>query len=113
MTEDFFSKTGTTLAKQSLTDVEVGQTYPLYGTITKFLSDTTESTVVEINYNMKVTMVVADPEKIRLLKERAFEAGIFIIEVSSKNLDPAENEYSIEGNCTTVIFGRRKENYDA
>jgi hypothetical protein len=82
-------------------DVEVGNTYPLYGMITKILDDSPGNVVVEINFSIRANMSIPETEKIELLKERAFEPGIFVSTVTSK--DP-----KIEVDCSTVVFGKRQ-----
>jgi hypothetical protein len=46
-------------------------------------------------------MAIPEQEKIELLKERAFEPGIFVSTVTSK-----ENGIAVD--CSTVVFGRRQ-----
>jgi hypothetical protein len=95
---NFFEKFG---CEVKFGDVEVGTTYPLYGMITKIIDDTPGSVVVEINFSIKATMTIPDQTKVELLKERAFEPGIFVSTVTSK--DP-----KIEVDCSTVVFGKRQ-----
>ena len=82
-------------------DVEVGQTYPIFGMITKLIDDTPGQVVAEINHSIIANMNVTDPERVEILKERAFESGIFVSTVVSK-------EPKIEVDCQVVIFGRRQ-----
>lgn len=91
--------------KVSSGEVEVGKTYPIYGMITKLLSDTPGDVIVEINHNITARMSIPDPSKISILKERAFETGIFVSTVTS--IVP-----SVEVDCKTVIFGR-PQSYNA
>ena len=95
---NFFEKFG---CEVQFGEVEVGTTYPLYGMITKILDDTPGHVIVELNFSIKATMTIPDPEKVELLKERAFEPGIFVSTVTMK--DPA-----IEVDCSTVVFGKRQ-----
>jgi hypothetical protein len=97
--QDFFEKLGCEVKSG---EVEVGTTYPLYGMITKILDDTPGHVVVELNFSIKANMSIPDPAKIELLKERAFEPGIFVSTVTSKTP-------SIEVDCSTVVFGKRQE----
>jgi hypothetical protein len=46
-------------------------------------------------------MTIPDQEKIDLLKERAFEPGIFVSTVVNK-------EPKIVVDCSTVVFGKRQ-----
>lgn len=86
-------------------DVEVGESYPLYGMITKFLDDRPGSVVAEINHNILVKFDLSDPKNIERLKERAFDPGIFVCQIISKNPQ-------ISGFCSTVVFGKRS-NFNA
>lgn len=96
---NFFEKFG---LEVSSGEVEVGQTYPIYGMITKVLDDKPGNVVVEINFSIKANMAIPDQEKVNLLKERAFEPGIFVSTVKSKD----EN---ITVDCSTVVFGKRQQ----
>ena len=98
--ENFFEKFG---LEVTIGDVEIGQTYPIYGMITKVLSETIGSVIVEINFSIKATMTVPDALKIELLKERAFEPGIFVATVTSKN------DAGLSVDCSTVVFGKRQD----
>ena len=100
--QNFFEKFG---LEVSTGDVEVGQTYPIYGMITKFLDDTPGHVVVELNFNIRANMAIPDSSKVNLLKERAFEPGIFVSTVKKK-------EDGVEVECSTVVFGRR-QNFSA
>jgi hypothetical protein len=95
---NFFNKIG---CEVKAGEVEVGNTYPLYGMITKFLDDTPGHVVVEINFSITATMTIPDQDKVDLLKERAFEPGIFVSTVMTKNP-------KIEVDCSTVVFGKRQ-----
>ena len=79
--QNFFEKYGLEVAAG---EVEVGKTYPIYGMITKFLDETPGHVVVEINFSITANMIVPERDKIELLKERAFEPGIFISTVTDK-----------------------------
>lgn len=96
---NFFEKFGLEVATG---EVEIGQTYPIYGMITKLLDETPGSVVVELNFSIRANMVIPDQKKINLLKERAFEPGIFVSTVRSK-------EDGIEVDCSTVVFGKKQE----
>jgi hypothetical protein len=95
---NFFEKFG---CEVQFGEVEVGTTYPLYGMITKIIDDTPGHVVVEINFSITATMTIPDPAKVELLKERAFEPGIFVSTVTLK-------EPKIEVDCSTVVFGKRQ-----
>lgn len=97
--QNFFEKFGLEVGAG---EVEVGQTYPIYGMITKVLDETPGHVVVEINFSIKANMAIPDGDKIELLKERAFEPGIFVSTVVQK-------ESGITVDCSTVVFGRRQQ----
>ena len=97
---NFFEKFGLEVTSG---EVEIGQTYPIYGMITKVLNDTPGSVVVEINFSIRANMAIPDMDKIELLKERAFEPGIFVSTVLAK-------EDFISVDCSTVVFGKRQHN---
>ncbi len=80
-------------------DVEVGQTYPIYGMITDIISDTPGDVIVMVNYNIEMRMNVEDAEKLALLKRKCFEPGIFVCAIS-------HTEPSVKGDCVTVVFGK-------
>jgi hypothetical protein len=96
---NFFEKFG---LEVTAGDVQIGQTYPIYGMITKILDDTPGSVRVEINFSIKANMAIPDDDKIQLLKERAFEPGIFVSTVTSK-------DEGINVDCSTVVFGKRQQ----
>lgn len=100
--QNFFEKFG---LEVTTGEVEVGQTYPIYGMITKLLNDTPGSVVVELNFSIRANMAIPESAKVELLKQRAFEPGIFVSTVVSK-------EQGIEVDCSTVVFGRR-QNFNA
>lgn len=99
---NFFEKFGLEVTSG---EVEIGQTYPIYGMITKILNDTPGNVVVEINFSITANMAIPDSAKVEVLKERAFEPGIFVSTVRSKG-------EGIEVDCSTVVFGR-KQNFNA
>ena len=97
--QNFFEKFGLEVANG---EVEVGQTYPIYGMITKIINDTPGKVVVELNFSIEANMTIPDETKVNLLKERAFEPGIFVSTVKAK-------EEGIQVDCSTVVFGRRQQ----
>lgn len=99
--ENFFDKFGLEVAEGN---VEVGQTYPIYGMITEFLNDEPGSVVVQLNFSIEAKLSINDADKIQLLKERSFEPGIFISTILSN--DEGKN---INVECQTVVFGRKQE----
>lgn len=98
-TSNFFEKFGLEVATG---DVEVGETYPIYGMITKILGEEPGQVKVEINFSIEASMAIPESEKIELLKERAFEPGIFVSTVLSK-------DDNVKVDCHTVVFGRRQD----
>jgi len=96
--QNFFEKLG---CEVQFGEVEVGTTYPIYGMITKVLDETPGHVIVELNFSIRATMAIPQNDQIELLKERAFEPGIFVSTVKTK--DPV-----IEVDCSTVVFGKRQ-----
>lgn len=95
---DLFEQLGLEVAPG---DVEVGNTYPIFGMITKLLDETPGHVVAEINHSIIANMNVSEGSRVEILKERAFESGIFVSTVVSK-------EPQIEVDCQVVIFGRKQ-----
>lgn len=100
--ENFLNKSGLNVEPN---EVEVGNTYPIYGMITNFLSETPGNVVVEINNSIIANLNLPTSEKIELVKQRTFETGIFVSTIISKD----EKTFV---DCHTVIFGKKKE-FDA
>lgn len=98
--QNFFEKFGLEVASG---EVEIGNTYPIYGMITKLLDETPGKVVVELNFSIKATMSIPEQEKVELLKQRAFEPGIFVSTVRTKDSD------GISVDCSTVVFGKRQQ----
>ena len=96
--QNFFEKFGLEVASG---EVEIGQTYPIYGMITKILDETPGKVMVELNFNIKASMAIPENDKINILKERAFEPGIFVSTVTSK-------DEGIQVDCSTVVFGKKQ-----
>ena len=96
---NFFEKFGLEVTSG---EVEIGQTYPIYGMITKILDETPGSVLVEINFSIKAHMSIPEQAKVDLLKERSFEPGIFVSTVKSK-------DSGLEVDCSTVVFGKRQQ----
>lgn len=96
--KDLFDELG---LEVSVGDVEVGQTYPIFGMITDVSREATGNIVAELNHNIKAKMKLPDDTKLDILKERAFETGIFISKVTQKHP-------TLEVECLTVIFGRKQ-----
>ncbi len=97
---NFFEKFGLEVTSG---EVEIGQTYPIYGMITKILNESPGSVLVELNFSIKASMTIPDGTKVELLKERAFEPGIFVSTVTSKD------DAGIVVDCSTVVFGKKHE----
>jgi hypothetical protein len=100
--ENFFEKFGLEVRTGN---VEVGKTYPIYGMITNFIGEATEHIIVELNFNIIAKMLIPDASKVNILKQRAFEPGIFVGTV-------LENDDKLTVECSTVIFGR-KQSFEA
>ena len=97
---NFFEKFGLEVAQG---EVEVGGTYPIYGMITKFLNEEPGSVVVELNYSITANLNVTEEEKVEVLRTRAFEPGIFVSKVVSKDEDNG-----IVVDCSMVVFGKQQ-----
>jgi len=96
--KNFFEEFGLEVAQG---DIQIGSTYPIFGMITNVINDTPGEVLVEINFNIQARMKITDAVRIDMLKERAFESGIFVSTIVAKK--PA-----IEVECQTVIYGRRQ-----
>ena len=96
--ENFFEKFG---LEVSAGEVEIGRTYPIYGMVTSIIDDTPGNVVVELNYSIRANMAIPDKSKVELLKERAFEPGIFVSTVVS-------NDSGVVVDCSTVVFGKKQ-----
>ena len=79
--------------------VEVGNTYPIFGMITKLLEGEDGEVLVELNNNIHAKMSITDPERLAVLRKKAFETGIFISRVVA-------TEPVLEVECRAVIFGK-------
>ena len=99
---DFFDQFGLELVQGQ---VELGQTYPIFGMITSFEFDGDEKVVAEINNNIIARFKVSESNIIDVLKEKAFETGIFISTVTA--IEP-----QVEVTCQAVIFGK-PQSYNA
>jgi hypothetical protein len=80
-------------------EVSLGQVYPIYGMITKFISESPGNIVVMINDHIEATMNVVEEEKIDILKNRSFDPGIFVCTIT-------QTTPSICAECSTVVFGK-------
>lgn len=85
--------------KISSSEVEVGETYPIYGMITN-VEDCGEGNIIAtINNSIKAEMYISKEDRLNLLKSRVFESGIFVSTVKQKS-----PEIVVE--CQAVIFGK-------
>jgi hypothetical protein len=82
-------------------DVEVGGTYPIFGMITRVVSEEPGDVVVELNFKILARLGIKESSQIETLKERVFESGIFVSKIIHK-------EPSLEVACRTVIFGKKQ-----
>jgi len=93
---------------------EVGKTYPLYGMITAIESEYPDVIVI-VNRDLRLTLLIPadDPTKLNIIKDRVFEPGIFITTITKMEKD-INQEYRIEGDVQTVVFGKKQmTKYDA
>ena len=95
---DLFSELGIEVAEG---DIEVGKTYPIFGMITRIEEMEGDQVAVEINKNIIAKMTIKTTDRLDLLKQKAFETGIFVSQVIS-------TEPQIEVECQAVIFGRNQ-----
>lgn len=106
-TKDFFEKFGLSVQKA---EPELGQNCNIFGTITNILEDSWETFIVEVNFNIKMILNLKSEEQKNIIKNRAFESGIFcctITGLNDLNKNP-ELSHPIEAECTTVIFGKKQ-----
>lgn len=94
--ENLFDKLGLSV---EYGEVEIGQTYPIYGIITNFLCDIPGEVAVVVNHNIELAMDIDAGDKIKILKNRAFEPGIFVSVIE-------QTTPTIKGRCTTAVFGK-------
>jgi hypothetical protein len=94
-------------------EVEVGKTYPIIGFISEFIDISDDQVVVQISFSNKnpehkirAHMTIPHADKIELLKQRAFEPGIFVSTIISK-------DEGIVVDCSTVLFGKQTASYSA
>ena len=100
---NLFSKLG---LRAESSAVEVGKTYPIFGMITKVREEEESGDIlVEVNGAILMKMNIEDNKMLGILKERAFESGIFISKVTSIGK-------KVKADCHTVIFGK-KQAYNA
>lgn len=81
--------------------IEVGKVYPIFGMITGIEEAEADGKriIVEINNNITARMSLKSQDRLNLLKEKAFETGIFVAKV-------LQIEPRVEVDCQAVIFGR-------
>lgn len=107
--EDEKQKQGITFDDANLSvkyaQVEVGETYPIYGMITEFVCDVPGSVVITVNNNIELSVTVENEDKLALLKSRCFEPGIFVCKI--EHVDPA-----VRGTCSTIVFGKNTTSGD-
>jgi hypothetical protein len=96
-TENLFDNLGLSLKFED--DIKLGEIYPIYGAITKILNDTPGKLVVLINDSVEAKLNVVHPDKIALIKNRAFDSGIFVCTIT-------EIEPTIKAECSTIVFGK-------
>lgn len=101
-TDNLFDKLGVSV---QYGEVEVGQIYPIYGVITQFVSEEPGNVVILVNKNIEMNLSVIESEKISILKERAFDPGIFVCTVK-------EIGDVIKCDCSTIVFGKKQVQYE-
>ena len=81
--------------------VSGGNTYPLFGMITRLTKDESGEVVAEINNHIIATINIKDQERVDVLKQRAFETAIFVSTVVA--LEP-----QLKVECRAIIFGKNQ-----
>lgn len=79
------------------TELEVGQTYHILGTITDVWSDEIGQTLITVNENIHLYLNPADEPHLEEIKKNAFEPGIFISHITVVS-------DIIRGNCDSIVF---------
>lgn len=82
-------------------ELEIGNTYPIYGMITKIIDETPGKVVVELNFNIRAILNITDEKNLQTIRERSFDPGIFVSTIVSN--EPVVIE------CDTIVFGKREE----
>lgn len=95
--DNFFEKFGCEVKEAA---VEIGQTYPIYGMITKIIDENLDNFTIEVNSYIQLKCQLNNAESVEKIKERSFEAGIFVTTVTDVN--------PIKGDCTTIVFGKKQ-----
>ncbi|CAB4141235.1 hypothetical protein UFOVP410_74 [uncultured Caudovirales phage] len=80
-------------------EVEIGETYPIYGKITDLDRITETSVVLTVNNDIKLTLDLVKDNDIEELKANFFEPAIFISTID--NLDK-----NINATCSAIVFGK-------
>lgn len=126
--KNLFDELGLDVTSSEASQLEVGESYPIYGCITNIIREDLEKgeVQVEINYSIELTLSLSDPDKLEIIKERAFEPGIFVTKITEKlnsdgltstrhNEETGETEIvettdgvPITGVCSTVVYGRKQ-----
>lgn len=94
--DELFSELGLAISEGK---VEIGKVYPIFGMITRICEGTGDTIQVEINHQIKANLKIKSSERLEVLKQKAFESGIFVSKIVS--LEPC-----VEVDCQAVIFGR-------
>jgi len=97
--KDLFEELGLRVAPGEVT---VGETYPLFGMITKVIEDQPGVLICELNFGIKANLYISDDEVRATVRDRVFESGIFVSTVVNKHP-------SVEVNCQTVVFGKKQQ----
>lgn len=95
--DNLLNRLGMTLAYG---EVEVGKTYPLYGMVTKIIDEKMDDFTIQVNHKIVLKCSIQDENFVNQIKERAFEPGIFIATITQTE--------PVSGDCSTIVFGRKK-----
>lgn len=85
----------------SSSKLAVGSTYPILGAITKVFLNESGEFIAVINDNVFAKISLSEEKEIQLLKQKAFETGIFICTVLAIG-------QQLEVECQAAIFGQTK-----
>ena len=84
-------------------EIQVGKSYPIYGSITKIFHVSREGVLVELNHRLHLQFNLADKESVERIKAHAFEPGIFVTTIT-------EVGSQFKGECTQAIFSTLHNN---
>jgi len=116
------------LKESNVEELKLGEIYPIYGMITEILEEDLEnsSVVVKLLPDMVLNLHIDSQDKLNLIRDRAFEPGIFMTKITEKSnlngtrsvLDfdtlevveeiTSEDASNLVGHCKTIVFGKKQ-----